>query len=254
VLIATGASYRRLGIPRLDRFSGAGVFYVTPGEAKHLSGADVFVAGGGNSAGQAVMHLAKYARRVTLLVRGDSLEAKMSEYLVREIRHQPNVEVRLMTEVVDGDGGTALDRIVVHDHRVGSSETLPASVLFVLIGADPHTDWLAHALRRDRHGFVLTGRDLRLEVRGGQERIPMPFETSMPGVFAAGDVRTGSVKRVASSVGEGSAMVRGVHEYLAAPVALADDRLPAPQRGHESSAQVGVVAGAALATHLIKGA
>jgi thioredoxin reductase (NADPH) len=229
VLIATGANYRRLGIPRLDRFSGAGLFYVTPGDAKPLSGADVFVVGGGNSAGQAVMHLAKYARHVTLLVRGNSLDAKMSEYLVRELQRQPNVEVRLTTEVVDGDGGAALERIVIRNHRMETSETLPTSLLFVLIGADPHTDWLAGAVRRDRHGFILTGRDSLGQpgASGGLEHQPTPFETSMPGVYVAGDARRGSVKRVASAVGEGAAAVRSIHEYFAAPVELTDD-LPFP--------------------------
>ncbi len=199
VLIATGAEYRRLDIPRLDRFSGAGLYYVLPGDAEPFAGTDVFVVGGGNSAGQAVLHLAKYARRVTMLVRGSDLGATMSDYLVQDIVRRPNVEVQLRTELADGDGGVALERVVVLDRERGTRTELPAAVVFVLIGADPHTDWLAGTLERDSHGFLITGPSL---------------ETSIPGVFAAGDVRVGSVKRVASAVGEGADVVRYIHEYL----------------------------------------
>lgn len=199
VLIATGAIYRRLAIPNLDRLSGAGLFYVAPGEAQPVAGLDVFVAGGGNSAGQAVIHLAKYARRVTLLVRGERLDSHMSDYLVQDIRRRPNVEVRLQTEVVDGGGETSLEWIGLLDHASGTRTEVRAAILFVLIGADPHTEWLAGGVERDRHGFVITGPSL---------------ETSMPGVFAAGDVRVGSVKRVASAVGEGADVMRYIHHHL----------------------------------------
>jgi thioredoxin reductase (NADPH) len=245
VVVASGAAYRRLDLPRLERFDGAGVYYTAPGDAGFYKDRVVFVVGGGNAAGQTVVHLAKHARRVTLIVRGESLEKGMSDYLVREIRRRPNVEIRLLTEVVDGDGDTALERIVLKDHARGARETAAADTLFVLIGAVPHTEWLAGTVLRDRDGFVVTGRNLRramADVREGRE--PMRLETSMPGVFAVGDVRLGSVKRVASAVGEGANAVQYIHEYLAAPVALEEDgslahgvrgpdRAARPGRSHE---------------------
>jgi thioredoxin reductase (NADPH) len=143
----------------------------------------------------------------------------MSDYLVRDISRRPDVEIRLRTEVVDGNGDTALRRIVLLDHARGTRETVPADALFVLIGAQPHTEWLDGTLQRDRKGFIITGRDLeRAGVGWSLERGPLPLETSMPGVFAVGDARQGSVKRVASAVGEGAIAVRHIHEYLAAPV------------------------------------
>jgi thioredoxin reductase (NADPH) len=182
---------------------------------------EVIVAGGGNAAGQAVIYLAKSARRVILLVRGDSLESGMSDYLVRNIRRLPNVEVRLRAEVVDGDGHHRLERVVVRDCSTGAEEMLVASALFVMIGEQPHTEWLAGTVARDEHGFILTGRDLdEHEMAHARKRPPMRLETSMPGVFAAGDVRFGSVKRVASATGEGAITVQLVHEYLTAPVSL----------------------------------
>jgi thioredoxin reductase (NADPH) len=220
VIIATGAAYRRLGIERLDRFSGAGLFYVAPGNARLMKGKDVLVAGGGNSAGQAVVHLAKHARKVTFLVRGDSLAKSMSDYLVQEIGLQSNVDVRLCTTLVDGDGEGVLETVTILDQRTGRKEVLPAETLFVLIGARPHTDWLADILQRDRNGFILTGSDVDLAEADLQTRQPGRFETSMPGVFAVGDVRFGSVKRVASAVGEGSVTVQYIHEYLSAPAYL----------------------------------
>jgi thioredoxin reductase (NADPH) len=238
VVVASGVTYRRLGVPGLERFDGAGVYYTAPVDAGFYKDRAVFVAGGGNAAGQAAAHLAKHARRVTLLVRGDSLEKGMSDYLVREIRQRPNVAIRLLTEAVDGDGGTALERIVLLDHARGARETVPADSLFVLIGAQPHTGWLAGTVLRDRDGFLLTGRNLRRaagEVRF--EREPMRLETSMPGVFAVGDVRLGSVKRVASAVGEGAMAMQYVHEYLAAPVALEEDGpLASGMRGADQAA------------------
>jgi thioredoxin reductase (NADPH) len=217
VLIATGASYRRLGIPALERLQGAGVFYTVSTDTRVMRGRDAFVAGGGNSAGQAVVHLAKNARRVTMLVRGDSLATHMSDYLVQEIRRLPNVEVRLATEVVDGGGQRQLERIVIRDRARGTQETLPAEMLFALIGADPRTDWLSGTVWRDDHGFVLTGPDLDAAALRDWPpgRSPRRFETSMPRVFAAGDVRSGSEKRVASAVGEGAVAVREIEESLA---------------------------------------
>lgn len=225
VLIATGAAYRRLDIPELDRFNGAGLYYVSPGDAKLMAGAIVHVVGGGNSAGQAVVHLAPHVERVTLLVRSDGLEKNMSEYLIQEIHRLPNVEVRLQTELADGEGEAALERIVVYDRARNQRETLPTDGVFVLIGALPHTEWLDGALTRDQHGFVCTGYELSA-VPGAWtfERPPLPMETSMPGVFAAGDVRVGSVKRVASAVGDGAVAARYVHEYLERPVALESSR------------------------------
>jgi thioredoxin reductase (NADPH) len=202
------------------------VFYTalsfdTPSDARLMKDKSVLVVGAGNAAGQAVVHLSKNARRVVLLVRGDSLEKSMSDYLVRDINQRPNVEIRLRTEVVDGDGDTALQRVVLLDRARGTRETVPADALFVLIGARPHTEWLGGTLQRDRQGFIITGHELdRAGVSWSLERGALPLETSMPGVFAAGDARQGSVKRVASAVGEGAIAVRYIHEYLAAPVAL----------------------------------
>jgi thioredoxin reductase (NADPH) len=213
VIIATGARYRRLGIPRLEALVGVGVYY-TPFDARLARDQDVFVAGGGNSAGQAALHLAVQARRVTLLVRAASLEQGMSDYLVQYLRRASNVEVRLGCELVDGSGEHRLESITVRDRRTGALETLPARILFALIGARPHTDWLAGTVARDEWGYLLTGKHLT----GGAwplERRPRRYETSMPGVFAVGDVRHEAAKRVASAVGEGSVAVQYVHEHLA---------------------------------------
>jgi thioredoxin reductase (NADPH) len=217
VIIATGAAYRRLGLPRLERFSGAGLYYTAPGYSLMMSGKDVFVAGAGNSAGQAVVHLAKYAHKVTLLARGESIAESMSAYLFEAIRRLRNVEVRASTELIDGHGELALEEITIRDRKSGRSERMPCRVMFVLIGAVPHTDWLADTLARDRAGFLVTGSALASELRDrAPARAPEGFETNMPGVFAVGDVRAGSVKRLASSVGEGSVAVQAIHEYLRA--------------------------------------
>jgi thioredoxin reductase (NADPH) len=216
VILATGASYRRLGVPTLESLTGAGVFYGGPaGEAYALTGMDVFVAGGGNSAGQAVLHLARYARRVTLVVRGASLEAGMSHYLVQEIRATPSIDVRTGTTVVGGGGDGRLRELVLRDAAAGSEETVAADALFALIGARPHTDWLPQEIVRDEHGFLCTGEELAGRSDWPLERHPLALETSTPGVLAAGDVRRGSVKRVASAVGEGSIAVQLVNELLA---------------------------------------
>jgi len=213
VVVATGVSYRRLGIASLEARVGVGVFYgAAASEAQAVQGADVYVVGGANSAGQAALHLAGYAARVTLLVRGASLRAIMSDYLIRQIDAAANVDVRHRTEVVEATGEGRLTGLVLRDHGTGTTATVPAGALFVLIGAEPHTSWLPPAIQRDRHGYVLTGTDVRPAPTG---RPPLLFETSMPGVFAVGDVRHGSVKRVASSVGEGSVAIRLLHDYLA---------------------------------------
>lgn len=219
VIVATGAAYRR--IPALERFVGLGVFYTTPYAPNLLAGHDVFVAGAGNSAGQAAAHAARHAHKVTLLVRGGALEAKMSDYLVQELRRAGNVEVRLHTEVVGGEGDEHLARLRLRDHARGVEEEVPAHLLLVLIGAIPHTDWLDRTVQRDGRGFVRTGVELLPGAgRWPLARAPFRYETSLPGVFAAGDVRAGSVKRVASAVGEGSVAVQEVHQYLAAPADL----------------------------------
>jgi len=214
-ILATGVSYRRLGIPTLEALTGAGVFYgASVSEGKALTGEDVYVVGGGNSAGQAAMHLSRHARRVTLLVRGESLESSMSSYLIETLAAAPNVDVRTRTEVVGGCGEGRLEQLTLRDSRSAEESTVEAAALFVLIGARPHTDWLPSEVERDERGFVPTGADL------GSASPVLPLETSLPGVFAVGDVRHLSVKRVASAVGEGSVVIQQVHEYLAraAPV------------------------------------
>ncbi len=221
VILACGASYRRLGVPALEELNGSGVFYGGPAAVAHaFSGKRVFVAGGGNSAGQAALHLARYAEQVTIVIRGPAIEAGMSHYLVREIAATPKVEVRTSTTVTGGGGDGRLQQLVLGDGSPGGTETVAADALFVLIGARPHTAWLPPAIARDEHGFLYTGDavpEAAWQADGGPAaRRPAPLETSMPGVFAAGDVRHGSVKRVASAVGEGSIAVQLVHELLAA--------------------------------------
>lgn len=218
VLISTGVSYRRLEAPGLAALSGAGVFYgAAAGEAKAMEGLTVYVAGGGNSAGQAALHLARYARRVAILVRGQSLDLGMSQYLCKEIENTANIKVHTDTVVVDGHGTQRLEGLTLRNTRTGEQRTVPTEALFVLIGAAPHTEWLAGLVQRDEHGFLVTGRDLRGDVAPAWplSRPPLPRETSLPGVFAAGDVRSGSVKRMASAVGEGAQVVQQVHEFLA---------------------------------------
>jgi thioredoxin reductase (NADPH) len=227
VLLSTGVSWRRLGVPRLEALIGAGVFYGAGGsEARAMQGQDVCVIGAGNSAGQAATHLAKYAASVTMLVRGDTLATSMSEYLITELGQLPNVNVRLGVEVVDGEGNGRLESLTIRDRVSGTSARLSTSGLFVLIGADPHTDWLDGCVERDQQGYVLTGTDLmrdgRLPSSWSLSRPPFHLETSLPGVFAAGDVRCGSVKRVASAVGEGAVAVQLLHQYLAEPVGAGD--------------------------------
>ncbi|HTP24084.1 MAG TPA: FAD-dependent oxidoreductase [Anaeromyxobacteraceae bacterium] len=212
-LIATGARYRRLNVPEVERFVGAGVFYTAFGDPRLLSGHDVVVAGGGNSAGQMALHLAKHARHVTLVARGHTLENGMSDYLVQQIRRAGGVEVQLGAEIAGASGGKRLEQVVIRNQS-GVTETRPAHALFVAIGALPQTGWLAGTLERDQAGFIVTGPDAAVDP-SRSSRQPLTLETSMPGVFAAGDVRYGSVKRVASAVGEGSVAVEQVHQFLA---------------------------------------
>jgi len=218
VVVATGIAWRRLDAPRLEALLGCGVFYGVAGsEAQAMEGQDVFVVGAGNSAGQAAVYLARYASKVTMLVRGSNLERSMSEYLITEIEATPKLAVRLNTEVIDGHGDDHLAEITIRDNLHHLTEQLPATALFVLIGGEPRTSWLPPDVERDG-GYVLTGRDVMLHAASRErwrlERAPLPLETSLPGVFAAGDVRYRSIKRVASAVGDGATVIRLVHEYL----------------------------------------
>jgi thioredoxin reductase (NADPH) len=218
VIVATGVAWRRLAAPGLEELTGAGVFYGAAGaEARAMRGEDVVVVGAGNSAGQAALHLARYAASVTIVAIEDRL-VHMSDYLVQGIRATPNVTVRLHTEVVGGQGRGRLRAVALRDRAGGPTETLPAAALFVLIGAEPRTEWLGDLVERDDGGYLLAGRDLLRDGRPPAgwplDRPPLPLETSLPGVFAAGDVRHRSVKRVASAVGAGAIAVQLVHEYL----------------------------------------
>ena len=217
VILAMGARYRRLDVPSLEALIGAGVFYGSPtSEASALAGRDVFIVGGANSAGQAALHLARYARTVTLVVRADSLRAGMSEYLVRQIEATENIKVRLGCQVVGGGGDGRLEHLVLRDIGSKTEAAVEANALFLLIGAQPNTDWLPPDIERDEHGFVLTGADVSQRRASPLDRSPFLLETSMPGVFAAGDVRQGAVKRVASAVGEGSIAIQFLHQLFAA--------------------------------------
>lgn len=219
VLIATGVQWRRMDIPGMDRLYGAGIYYgAAITEAISCKDETVYVVGGANSAGQAAMHFSRYAREVVMLVRGDSLSATMSQYLIDQINNTPNVRVETRSQVVEVHGEERLEAISIACGRSGNVEQVPASALFVFIGAEPRTDWLDGVVERDSKGFILSGRDL---IRGGKmpkgwnlDREPSLLETSVPGVFVVGDVRYGSVKRVASSVGEGAIAVQMIHQYL----------------------------------------
>jgi thioredoxin reductase (NADPH) len=215
VVVATGVSYRTLDVPSLDALNGVGVHYGSAmSEARALTGEHACVVGGGNSAGQAAIHLAQFAEHVTILVRSATLAASMSDYLVKALDRTPNISIRYDTEIVDGGGEGRLEWIDVQNRTTGAVERTPASALFILIGAEPSTGWLPSSVARDPWGYIATGGhcDCHFDVDGG--RAPLMFETTMPGVFAVGDVRQGSVKRVASAAGEGAVCVRLIHEYL----------------------------------------
>ena len=217
VVLATGVSYRRLDVPELERYESAGVYYgASAFDARGLRGGRVHVVGGGNSAGQAALHFARYARQVTLLVRQASLASSMSQYLIDTL-DAAGVGVRFRSAVVGGSGTGRLERVVIRDLDSGTSSEEPTDGVFVLIGAQPRTQWLPDTVLRDRWGYVLTGTDVLEEGPPGiwpHQGAPLPLETSLRGVFAVGDVRRGSVKRVASSVGEGSVVVSSVHQRV----------------------------------------
>ena len=220
VIVASGARYQRLAVEDLDRFEGAGVYYAaTDLEVRTCNRLPVVVVGGGNSAGQAAIYLAQQGSKVTIAIRGDDLSRRMSRYLVQRIEAAyPAIEVRTCTEVRALEGGSHLERVVLEHSLSHFRETVECQGLFCFIGADPATAWMGDAVMLDDRGFVLTDRSLPTDVVGREfeGRAPLPFETSRPGVFAVGDVRNGSIKRVAAAVGEGSSAVRSVHEHFAA--------------------------------------
>jgi thioredoxin reductase (NADPH) len=227
VMLATGVTYRRLEIPALEPLVGLGVYYGgSVGSAQSIVGEHVYVIGGGNSAGQAALHLAHQAAKATILVRGLSLAETMSRYLIDAIDATENVDVRTNVEVSDGGGDGRLEWLALRDRDSGEVETVPSAALFVLIGSTPHTDWLPETIARDRWGFLVTGAEIRTDPEAGARwplaRPPLMYETTLPGVFAVGDVRHRSVKRVASAVGEGSVAVSQVHEYLSLTAAAPD--------------------------------
>jgi thioredoxin reductase (NADPH) len=215
VVLCLGVAYRRLGVDSVERHLGAGVFYgASPSEARSFTGLPVAVVGGGNSAGQAVMYLARYAASVTLLVRDDALSVSMSQYLIDELEAESKVTVLTNVEAVEGHGEDRLRGLTIRHRDTGDTEKLDVEGLLIMIGAVPHTQWLPEAIQRDSRGYVFTGQDIDMEA-WPLERPPLPYETSVPGLFAVGDVRAGSVKRVASSVGEGSVVVTQVLSHLA---------------------------------------
>jgi thioredoxin reductase (NADPH) len=217
LLLSTGVSYRRLAAPGVEQFTGAGIYYgAAMSEAASVAGEDIHIVGGANSAGQAAVFFSAHARTVTILVRGDSLEDAMSRYLVERIQATSNIKVAVRSEVTGVDGTDRLQSITIRDIKTGEEQTAPAAAMFIFIGAIPHTDWLDGVVARDEHGFILTGPDLaKHDLRSwSADRHPHLLEGSVPGVFATGDVRHGSVKRVASAVGEGSVAVMFIHRYL----------------------------------------
>jgi len=219
LVVATGMSYRRLNASGIDALNGRGVYYgVNAGEASQRAGDDVYIVGAANSAGQAALHLARFAKRVVLVVRAATLDATMSQYLIARIAAAQNIDVRYRCDVTAASGSGRLEQLTLTDSGAGTTEEVPASWLFIFIGAAPRTDWLGPDVARNDQGFVLTGPDLLASDRSAHwplARTPFALETSVPGVFAAGDVRLDSMKRVASAVGEGAMSIYHVHRYLA---------------------------------------
>jgi thioredoxin reductase (NADPH) len=230
LILALGVSWQRLNIPGVEKLTGAGVYYgAAQTEALACSNEDVYIVGGANSAGQAAMYFSKYARKVTMLVRGESLTKSMSQYLIDQIEATDNIKVQTYSSVIEAKGETSLEELVIKNSITGETQTVPANYLFIFIGALPHTAWLDGVVERDERGFILTGPDLKRvsETQAARNRIsenrpwgwtldrdPFLLETNVPGIFAVGDVRSGSVKRVASGVGEGSICVQFIHQYL----------------------------------------
>jgi len=215
IVLAMGVEWRRLQIDSVDRFVGSGVYYgAARSDASLAQGNDVYLIGAGNSAGQSAIFFSNYARSVTLVVRGESLAASMSHYLIEQIATKANIRVETRSEVVRVHGDEQLEAIEIIDRRTGTTSRRQAGVLFVLIGAEAATDWLPTEISRDKHGFVLTGTDAMKTGQWKTDREPFALETSAPGIFAVGDVRAGSVKRVAASVGEGGIAIAFVHRYL----------------------------------------
>jgi thioredoxin reductase (NADPH) len=218
VVISTGVSYRRIGVPGLEELSGQGVYYGSSvSAAQALTGLPAGIVGAGNSAGQAALHLARYCASVHLIARGRRLEDSMSAYLVDAISAMPMIKVYVNTQVVDGHGDGHLEWVTLRDRTNGQEQHLPLASLFVMIGARPRTDWLPAEVERDPNGFLYTGADAASCSSWNLPRSPHPHETTVPGLFAVGDVRSGSVKRVASAVGEGSVAVSEIHQFLSAP-------------------------------------
>nr|MBA2246199.1 FAD-dependent oxidoreductase [Gemmatimonadota bacterium] len=219
VLLATGVAWRTLDAPGCQTLIGAGVYYgAASAEAPALRDEDVYLLGGGNSAGQAAMLLSRYARSVTLLALEESFAERMSQYLLERLESTPNVTLRPCCTIAEAQGEGRLETITIENVQTADKETVPAAGLYVFIGAAPETDWLEGVVARDEKGFILCGSALTRDGNGQRnwklEREPHMLETSVPGVFVAGDVRSGSVKRVASAVGEGSMAVQFIHEYL----------------------------------------
>jgi len=227
IVLATGVSWRQLDIPSLDRLRGRGVYYgAAPGEAKSTQGKDIYLVGGGNSAGQAAVSLAAYAHSVTLLVRGEGLARSMSHYLIEQLKTKSNVHVETRSMVVDAYGEDHLEAIAVTHTATGETTRRATSALFIMIGADAQTAWLPATIERDARGYVITGPDARRK-RWPVERDPYLLETTVPGIFAVGDVRADSVKRVAAGVGEGSMVIAFVHQFLASAAHVrASGKLP----------------------------
>lgn len=219
LIIATGVSLRTLDIPGIEALTGAGVYYgAALTEAAHYKGKPMFVVGGANSAGQGAMFFSRYASNVTMLVRGSSLQKNMSQYLIDQINGTENIDVRVYTSIIEAIGTDRLEALVIKDNDTGDIETVPAAALFVFIGAKPHSEFVAEVVERNEAGFILTGPDL---IRDGRRpknwrlnRDPFLLETSVPGVFAVGDIRQDTIRRVAAAVGQGSAAVSFVHQYL----------------------------------------
>jgi thioredoxin reductase (NADPH) len=219
LLVATGVQWRKLDAPGVERLTGAGIYYgAAMTEAMSTKGEDVYVIGGANSAGQAAMHFSRYARRVVMLVRGSSLGASMSQYLINQLKATPNIQIEYNTSVVEAHGDDHLEAISIHCSATDEINKVPANSLFIMIGAAPNTDWLANLVERDERGFIYSGPQLTRDGKRPNgwklDRDPGLLETNVPGIFVVGDVRHGSVKRVASGVGEGSVAISFVHQYL----------------------------------------